>query len=63
MFKYKDGSLVKIGDDVLVSKKWRKENGYADTNAKIVDLRGFVTVEMKNGDRIDFDMRSIKKSL
>lgn len=62
-FKYKSGNRIQEGDKVLVSKKVADEHAGGNRNGTVVGLRGFVTVALANGDRIDLDMRSIKEKL
>jgi hypothetical protein len=58
-FRYKGTKeLVKIGDVVRLSKKYQKE--YGSETGIVVDLRGFITVQI-NGQRVDFDARSVNK--
>lgn len=58
-FRYKGTKeLVKIGDVVRLSKRYQKE--YGCETGIVVDLRGFITVEI-DGQRVDFDARSVEK--
>jgi len=61
MYKYKNkpemGFFAKIGDKVSVSKKYAKEFG-SDTGI-VVNLDGFIVVQFPNGDKVDFDARSV----
>ena len=61
MMNYKTGERIQIGDTVEISKKWCKENGFENATATVVDRYGFITVQLSsNGDKIDFDTRSLK---
>jgi hypothetical protein len=60
MFFYKDKSVVRYGDKVLVSKRWADEHANGNRRGTVVGLCGFVCVKFEeNGSEVDFDMRSI----
>lgn len=59
MWKYKNGQFVSIGDKVLVSKKWATEHNNGKREATVCGLQGFITVQLEDQSKVDFDLRSI----
>lgn len=63
MWKYKGTKeFIKKGDIVQISKSIATQNSVANSG-KVVDLRGFITVELSDGTNIDLDARSIVKKI
>jgi hypothetical protein len=58
MYKYKGTKqLVKVGDNVNLSNRYAVQFGYS--GGVVVGLAGFITVQLPNGDKVDFDSRSV----
>lgn len=56
-WKYKGTKqFVRQGDIVRMSKRYAKEFAEIGT---VVSLNGFITVQFANGDKVDFDARSV----
>ncbi len=60
MWKYKGTDIfVKINDKVKLSRKYQKELGYVE--GVVCGLHGFITVQLPDGSKVDFDSRNIQK--
>ena len=60
-FKYKGTrQQIKVGDPVIISKNLAGQYNVPDRKAKVVELKGFITIELPDGTKLDVDCRSIK---
>lgn len=51
---------VQVGDSVQISERVAKELGVS-RDGIVTELKGFISVQLSNGDVVDFDARQIKQ--
>ena len=63
-FHYKGtDQRVKVGDEVIVSAKWAKENNVSNRNGKVVRIDGLIVVDVNGFGQVDFDARMITPAI